>query len=111
MAQAGVSEEKTNGVSMGRPIPSFESEACAYTDGASGGSRGPGGYAAIVTWKGKTKEISGGEPDTTNQRMELTAGTREALLQTTGRALDAVSRRDAVGWFGHWGYDVTHHSL
>lgn len=39
------------------------------------------------------------------------ARTREALVQTTGQALDAVSRRDALGWFGHCGYDVTHHSL
>jgi transposase len=39
------------------------------------------------------------------------ARTREALLETTGQALDAVSRRDTVGWFRHCGYDVTHHSL
>jgi ribonuclease HI len=50
-----------------------ELEAHAYTDGASTGSRGPGGYGAVVSWKGKTEEISGGEPDTTNLRMELTA--------------------------------------
>ncbi len=39
------------------------------------------------------------------------ARTREALMEATGQALDAVSRRDAAGWFGHCGYDVTHHSL
>lgn len=39
------------------------------------------------------------------------ARTREALLWATGQALSAVSRRDAVGWFGHCGYDVNHHSL
>jgi ribonuclease HI len=50
-----------------------ESEALAYTDGASGGSRGPGGYGAVLMWKGKTMEMSGGERDTTNQRMEVTA--------------------------------------
>ena len=48
-------------------------EAHAYTDGASGGSRGPGGYGAVLRWKGKTEEISGGEQNTTNQRMELMA--------------------------------------
>src|SRR5215210_5915269 len=48
-------------------------EAYAYTDGASTGSRGPGGYGAVMTWKGKTEEISGGEQHTTNLRMELTA--------------------------------------
>jgi ribonuclease HI len=50
-----------------------EPEAYAYTDGASGGSRGPGGYGAVITWKGKTEEISGGEQYTTNLRMEITA--------------------------------------
>jgi len=39
------------------------------------------------------------------------ARTREALLETTGQALGAVSQRDALGWFRHCGYDVTHHSL
>jgi ribonuclease HI len=48
-------------------------EANAYTDGASTGSRGPGGYGVVVSWCGKTLEISGGERDTTNLRMELTA--------------------------------------
>ncbi len=48
-------------------------EAHAYTDGASSGSRGPGGYGVVLTWKGKTEEISGGEQNTTNQRMEVTA--------------------------------------
>ena len=48
-------------------------EAHAYTDGSSTGSRGAGGYGAVVTWKGKTEEVSGGEQDTTNLRMELTA--------------------------------------
>jgi ribonuclease HI len=48
-------------------------EAFAYTDGTSTGSRGPGGYGPVMTWKGKTEEISGGEQDTTNLRMEVTA--------------------------------------
>ena len=39
------------------------------------------------------------------------ARTREALVEATGQALDAVSRRDAEGWFGHCGYHVAHHSL
>ena len=48
-------------------------EAHAYTDGASVGSYGPGGYKAVMTWKGKTEEIGGGEQDTTNLSMEVTA--------------------------------------
>ena len=39
------------------------------------------------------------------------ARTREALVEATGHALDAVSRRDAVGCFGHCGYDIAHQSL
>jgi transposase len=39
------------------------------------------------------------------------ARTREALVEATGHALDAVSRRDGVGWFGHCGYDIAHQSL
>jgi ribonuclease HI len=56
-----------------KPLPSSEPQADAYTDGASGGSRGPGGYGVVVTWGGKTEEISGGKQETTNLRMELTA--------------------------------------
>lgn len=39
------------------------------------------------------------------------ARTREALVEATGKALDAVSTRDAAGWFKHCGYRVVHHSL
>lgn len=44
-----------------------------YTDGACSGNPGPGGWAAIVIDGGETRELSGGEPSTTNQRMELRA--------------------------------------
>ena len=44
-----------------------------YTDGACSGNPGPGGWGAILSYKGQEKEISGGEPETTNNRMELTA--------------------------------------
>ena len=44
-----------------------------YTDGACSGNPGPGGWGAILRWAGKEKELSGGEPSTTNNRMELTA--------------------------------------
>ncbi|MDD9912003.1 MAG: ribonuclease HI [Alphaproteobacteria bacterium] len=44
-----------------------------YTDGACSGNPGPGGWGAILIWNGKEKEIFGGEPDTTNNRMELQA--------------------------------------
>ena len=44
-----------------------------FTDGACLGNPGPGGYGAILRWNGKEKEISGGEPSTTNNRMEISA--------------------------------------
>lgn len=44
-----------------------------YTDGACFGNPGPGGWGAILIWGDKTKEISGCEPNTTNNRMELKA--------------------------------------
>lgn len=44
-----------------------------YTDGACSGNPGPGGWGAVLLFKGSEKEISGGEPATTNNRMELKA--------------------------------------
>lgn len=49
-----------------------------FTDGACSGNPGPGGYGAILRAGGKTKEISGGAKETTNNRMEL-MGVIEAL--------------------------------
>lgn len=48
-------------------------EVIVYTDGACSGNPGPGGWAAVLIWNGKRKEISGGEPHTTNNRMEMRA--------------------------------------
>ncbi len=44
-----------------------------YTDGACQGNPGPGGWGAVMRYKGTEKEISGGEKNTTNNRMELSA--------------------------------------
>jgi len=83
-------------------------EACAYTDGASTGSRGPGGYGAVLTWKGKTEEISGGEQDTTNLRMEITAAC--VALETIDKEHVVTVYSDASylvncmrrGWYENW---------
>ena len=42
-----------------------------FTDGACSGNPGPGGWAALLRYRGREKELAGGEPDTTNNRMEL----------------------------------------
>lgn len=44
-----------------------------FTDGACSGNPGPGGWGAVLRYNGHEKELSGGERDTTNNRMELTA--------------------------------------
>ena len=44
-----------------------------YTDGACRGNPGPGGWGALLIWGDERKEMCGGEPETTNNRMELSA--------------------------------------
>lgn len=48
-------------------------EVILYTDGACSGNPGPGGWGALLIWNGTEKELSGGEPNTTNNRMEMKA--------------------------------------
>lgn len=48
-------------------------EVIIYTDGACSYNPGPGGWAAVLIYKGNEKRISGFEPETTNNRMELSA--------------------------------------
>jgi len=47
-----------------------------FTDGACSGNPGPGGWGAILRWRGHEKELSGGDAATTNNRMELLAAIR-----------------------------------
>jgi ribonuclease HI len=54
-----------------------------YTDGACSGNPGPGGWGALLRFKGREREIKGGEPSTTNNRMELMAAI--AALETLKR--------------------------
>lgn len=58
-----------------------------FTDGACKGNPGPGGWGALLQYKGKELELCGGEPDTTNNRMELMA-----VIQ----GLAALKRRSPV---------------
>lgn len=48
-------------------------EVDVFSDGACSGNPGPGGWGSILRFKGIEKELSGGEPETTNNRMELLA--------------------------------------
>jgi ribonuclease HI len=58
-----------------------------YTDGACRGNPGRGGWGAVLRFRGKEKTLHGGDPQTTNNRMELTAAIR---------ALEALNREDCA---------------
>ena len=79
-----------------------------YTDGACSGNPGPGGWGAILRYGAHEKELSGGDPETTNNRMELTAVIRalEALKEPCRVELYTDSRYivDAIekGWLHSW---------
>ena len=79
-----------------------------FTDGACSGNPGPGGWGAVLRYNGREKELSGGERDTTNNRMELTAVIKaleqlkepcKVMLTTDSKyVLDGVSKGWAVSW-------------
>jgi len=78
-----------------------------FCDGACSGNPGPGGYGAILRCGGREKEISGWAPDTTNNRMELTA-VIEALRQLTRPCLITVTTdsqyvvKGMTEWIAGW---------
>lgn len=78
-----------------------------FTDGACKGNPGPGGWGALLRFEGHQREIFGGEPDTTNNRMELTAAIEalKALKEPCNVSLttDSVYVRDGVTkWINQW---------
>lgn len=79
-----------------------------HTDGACSGNPGPGGWAAVLRYGEQKKELSGGERETTNNRMELTAVLRalEALKEpcqvTVFTDSQYISRAVGEGWLKKW---------
>jgi ribonuclease HI len=78
-----------------------------FTDGACKGNPGPGGWGALIRSGEREKELSGGEPETTNNRMELLAAIRalEALKKPCHVTLttDSVYVRDGITkWIHGW---------
>lgn len=78
-----------------------------FTDGACSGNPGPGGWGVVLRWRGIDKELFGGEPDTTNNRMELTAAIRglEALKRPATVRLYTDSeyvKKGITEWIGGW---------
>ena len=78
-----------------------------FTDGACKGNPGPGGWGALLRMGRHEKEMSGGEPATTNNRMELTAAIRalEALIEPCAITLHSDSKYVLDGitkWVHGW---------
>jgi ribonuclease HI len=91
------------------PVEARPGEALVWTDGACSGNPGPGGWAAIVVPRdgGAPAEISGGDPHTTNNRMEYTAaleglrwlaaGSRVCIVTDSRLMLDSMTK-----WIHGW---------
>lgn len=78
-----------------------------YTDGACSGNPGPGGWGALLIWRGVEKELSGAEAHTTNNRMEMLAAIR--ALQSLKRPMpvtlvtDSTYLKDGITkWIAGW---------
>lgn len=86
-----------------------EDHITIYTDGASRGNPGPGGYGAILLWKAHRRELSAGYRLTTNNRMELMAiiaalealkkdGQRITIFSDSQYVVNAVEKKWVYGW-------------
>ena len=86
---------------------SDDNRVTIYTDGACSGNPGPGGWGVILRFGAHEKELQGGEAETTNNRMELTAaiealkalnGSRNVVLHTDSRyVMDGINE-----WMPNW---------
>lgn len=83
-------------------------EVTIYTDGACSGNPGAGGWGTILVYKGIEKEMSGGEAETTNNRMELTAvieglkALKEPCKVKVITDSQYVSNGITLGWAESW---------
>lgn len=78
-----------------------------YTDGACSMNPGPGGWGAILLWRGTSKKISGFVEDTTNNRMELTAVIEALKLIKRSKAIEVYTDSQYVKngitiWIHRW---------
>ncbi|MDH3664593.1 MAG: ribonuclease HI [Alphaproteobacteria bacterium] len=85
----------------------FKETVEIHTDGACSGNPGPGGWGAVMRWRGLDKELSGYEADTTNNRMELMAAIM--ALETLKRPMKVKMftdsnyvKRGITGWLVGW---------
>ena len=78
-----------------------------WSDGACSGNPGPGGWGAVLIWNGREKELKGGAPETTNNRMELTAAIEALAALKAPAAIDfyidsQYVRGGVMGWVASW---------
>ena len=85
----------------------MEHHVTIHTDGACSGTPGPGGFGALLQWGEHTREIKGGEPHTTNNRMELMAAI--SALETLKRPCTVDIHTDSqylrngiMTWINGW---------
>ncbi|HEX9592307.1 MAG TPA: ribonuclease HI [bacterium] len=78
-----------------------------FTDGGCRGNPGPGGWGAVLRWHGHDKELSGAEPQTTNNRMEMMAAI--TALESLKRPCQVVLTTDSIylkqgitEWLARW---------
>ncbi len=89
------------------PSPEVEPEVRVWTDGGCKPNPGPGGWGAILLFRGHERELSGAEPASTNNRMELTAAAAalEALIRPCRVAMHTDSeyvRNGITRWHTGW---------
>ncbi|MBH3339086.1 MULTISPECIES: ribonuclease HI [unclassified Pseudomonas] len=82
-------------------------EVVIYTDGACKGNPGPGGWGALLVYKGVEKELWGGDPSTTNNRMELMAAIAGLIALTRPCSVKLVTDSQYVmkgiqEWLPNW---------
>jgi ribonuclease HI len=92
---------------VNEPAPKAKTIVSIFTDGACSGNPGPGGWGAILRWADHERELSGGEPHTTNNRMELLAAISalEALKRPCSIDLHTDSQYLRLGitqWIHGW---------
>ena len=78
-----------------------------YTDGSCKGNPGPGGWAAVLQYQNNEKEISGFEPDTTNNRMELKAAVEALRALKRSCTVEVYTdsqyvRQGMTAWIFNW---------
>src|SRR5208282_4586120 len=86
-----------------KPLP----KVIIYTDGACSGNPGPGGWGAVLICNGKEKDLCGGEPATTNNRMELMAAIKALSVLKTGCQVELYTDSNYVlqgmtQWITDW---------